>query len=71
MASKPKSRTFIVHYRVGSMAKARYRIGARNEKEAEELLRNLLGKHITAKVYYEDKNKITAHGLVALDYPTE
>lgn len=69
IASKPKSKTYIVHHRVGSIVRGRYRIGARNVKEAEQLLRNKLGKHITAKVYYEDNSRKTPHGTVELDYP--
>jgi hypothetical protein len=64
MASKPKSRTYIVHHRVGSLAMGRYQIGARNAEEAEKMLRDKLGKHITAKVYYEDKNKSIPYGTV-------
>lgn len=69
MASKPKSRTFIVHHRGqahhgGFTVLGRYRIGARNEKEAESLLKDVVGKHAKVKVYYEDKNLKTPHGEV-------
>lgn len=71
MASKPKAKTYIVHHRGqanhgGYTVLGRYRIGARNEKEAEELLRETVGKHAKVKMYYEEKNKEKAvsHGIV-------
>ncbi|PLS19430.1 hypothetical protein CVD28_03165 [Bacillus sp. M6-12] len=69
MASKPKSRTFIVHHRGqanhgGYTVLGRYKVGARNEKEAEELLRGEVGKHAKTKVYYEDEKSFMPHGVV-------
>lgn len=69
MASKPKSKTFIVHHRGqtnsgGFMVLGRYKIGARNPKEAEDLLRAVVGKHVKVKVYYEDKTRAMPHGVV-------
>lgn len=64
MVSKPKSKTYIVHHRVGSLCKGRYRVGARNPKEAEDLLRKLLGKHMTTKMYYEVKDTFMPHGTI-------
>lgn len=69
MASKPKAKTFIVHHRGqaqhgGFTILGRYQVGARNEKEAESLLREVVGKHAKVKVYYEDKTKRISHGIV-------
>ena len=69
MASKPKSKTYIVHHRGqahhgGYTVLGRYKVGARNEKEAEELLRGVVGKHAKVKVYYEDKKSSISHGMV-------
>lgn len=69
MSSKPKSKTYIVHhngtYRQPTVI-GRYRVGARNEDEAVKILRGSLGKHIKARVYYEEKNeaKLVPHGTV-------
>lgn len=69
MASKPKAKTFIVHHRGqaqhgGYTVLGRYQVGARNEKEAESLLRKVVGKHAKVHVYYEDKGKQIPHGIV-------
>jgi hypothetical protein len=69
MGSKPKSKTYIVHHRGqaehgGYTILGRYKIGARNEMEAEDLLRGTVGKHAKVKVYYEEKEKVTSHGIV-------
>lgn len=69
MASKPKQRTFIVLHRGQSehgifTTLGRYRVGARNEKEAEDLVKAEVGKHIKVKVYYEEKRNLLSHGLV-------
>lgn len=70
MASKPKrSKTYIIHHRGqanhgGYTVLGRYRIGAKNEKEAEELLRGKVGKHAKVKVYYEEKEKLVSHGII-------
>lgn len=69
MASKPKSKTYIVHHRGqashgGYTVLGRYKIGARNEKEAEEFLRKEVGKHAKVKVYYEEKKNLVSHGTI-------
>lgn len=69
MASKPKTKTYIVHHRGqashgGYTVLGRYKIGARNEKEAENFLKEVVGKHAKVKVYYEDKQGILSHGMV-------
>jgi 2'-5' RNA ligase len=70
VASKPKSKTFIMHH-IGSFrqptVRGRYKVGARNEKEAEELLRSVLGKHTSVRVYYEEKEALVPHGTVMDD----
>lgn len=74
MASKPKAKTYIVHHRgrgpLGTcMVHGRYKVGARNEKEAEDLLRQVVGKHAKVKVYYRDDKKYVPHGHVSKDIP--
>ncbi|ADO59992.1 hypothetical protein SKN87_26240 (plasmid) [Paenibacillus polymyxa] len=69
MSSKPKTKTYIVHHRGqvihgGYTVLGRYKIGARNEKEAKQFLREKVGKHTKVKVYYEDKNSVVSHGSV-------
>lgn len=69
MTSKPKSKTYIVHHRGqtnhgGYTVLGRYKIGARNEKEAEDLLRKEVGKHSKVKVYYEEWKSAVPHGIV-------
>lgn len=69
MVSKPKSRTFIVLHRGrshhgGFTVLGRYQVGARNEQEAEALVRTVVGKHAKVKVYFEDKTKKVQHGVV-------
>lgn len=72
MASKPKCKTYIVLHRGqashgGYTTLERYVVGARNEKETESLLRNIIGKHTKVSVYYEDKDKTVPHGVVIKD----
>lgn len=72
LASKPKSKTYIVHHRGqahhgGYTVLGRYKVGARNEKEAESLLRDHVGKHAKVQVYYEEKVKVVPHGTVIKD----
>lgn len=68
MSSKPKNiKTYIVlqsgcHNQPRTIA--RFRVGARNEKEAIELVKKEIGNHASLKVYYEDKDKFTTHGIV-------
>jgi len=70
MASKPKNvKTYIVHHRGqashgGYTILGRYRIGAKNEKQAEDLLRDVVGKHAKVKVYYEETKNLLAHGVI-------
>lgn len=76
MASKPKSKTYIVLHnglneRGIVTTFGRYRVGARNPKEAETLVREVVGKHAKVKVYYEDKSVKTSHGIVVRDRPSD
>lgn len=70
MASKVKnSKAFIVlhkgmtHNR-GCTTLGRYCVGAKNEKEAEQFVRDEIGKYNKVRVYYEDKNRFMPHGMV-------
>lgn len=56
-----------MHHRENNMVKGRYLIGARNPQEAEQFLRDLLGKHVKVKTYYEDPNVSMPHGTVIRD----
>jgi hypothetical protein len=72
MTTKPKCKTFIVLHNGqashgGYTTLGRYKVGARNEKEAETLLRGVVGKHAKVNVYYEDKDIVVAHGSVVKD----
>lgn len=64
MASKPKrTKTFVVHHRGrsnsgGCLTFGRYLVGAKNEEEAEAILREKVGKHSKVRVYYEEKKKL-------------
>ncbi|WCK57389.1 hypothetical protein PP175_25315 (plasmid) [Aneurinibacillus sp. Ricciae_BoGa-3] len=69
MASKPKSRTYIMHHRGraqhgGFTVLGRYKVGARNEKEAETFLREVVGKHAKVSVYYEETIDLVHHRSV-------
>ena len=70
MASKPKGvKTFIVHHRGqthhgGYTVLGSYKVGAKNEKEAEDFLREVVGKHAKVKVYYEEKKNLVPHKAV-------
>lgn len=69
MSSKPKEKTYIVHHRGqanhgGYTVLGRYKVGARNEKEAESLLRKVVGKHAKVVVYYENQKDLVSHGTV-------
>jgi len=65
MASKPKgSKTFIVHHRASNTIVGRYKVGAKNEKEAESFLRVHVGKHAKVKVYYEETKSLVPHKTV-------
>lgn len=75
MGSKPKTKTYIVLHFSGStpngnhtnIATGRYRVGARNEKEAEEFLRKKVGKHTRCRVYYQDDINDMAYAQVVDD----
>ena len=72
MGSKPKSKTYIVHHRGKSLQRGytvlgRYKVGARNEKEAAKLLRETVGKHAKVQVYYVETKNLVAHGVVQKD----
>jgi hypothetical protein len=71
VSSKPKeAKTFIVLHRNSSgggpcnLPLGRYRVGAKNAEEAEQFLRDEIGKHRKVKTYYEDKNRTTPYGMV-------
>lgn len=67
MSSKPKSKTFVLIHggNYGEPhAKARYLVGAKNEKEAEEILKKKIGKHAKVNVYYKDENNRVKYGEV-------
>lgn len=65
MSSKVKDcKAYIVHHNSYKRCIGRYCVGAKNEKEAEEFLRNEIGKHEKVKVYYEDKNRYMPYGMV-------
>lgn len=69
MASKPKqARSYVVHHRGRELGfptvLGRYRVGAKNEKEAEQFLRDHIGKHAKVKVYFEMKKHLLPRGMV-------
>ena len=65
MASKPKqARSYVVHHRASNRVVGRYRVGAKNEKEAEQFLRDHIGKHAKVTVYFEMKKNLLPHGMV-------
>lgn len=70
MASSPKNvKAFIVlhkgmTYHSGCTTLGRYCVGAKNEKEAEQFVRDEIGKHHKVRVYYEDKNRFMPYGMV-------
>lgn len=71
MASKPKTKDFIVHHRAKTKSKGctvlgRYLIGAKNAKEAEDILKNHIGKHCNVTVYHECKESELKHGEVVV-----
>lgn len=72
MASKPKQgKTYIVIQLATGigrpLAEGRYRVGAKNRKQAAKFLRNKIGKHAKVHVYYEAKDKLLPHGIVVKD----
>jgi hypothetical protein len=72
VASKPKSKTYIVHHNGqahhgGYTTLARYKVGARNEDEAVQMVRGIVGKHVKVRVYYEEKENLVSHGTVILE----
>lgn len=63
MSNKKPANTYIVQHRGKSAERGctvfgRYKVGAKNEKEAEALLREVVGKHAKVKVYYQVKNGV-------------
>ena len=62
MSSKVKnSKTYVVleHGCFGQKTTiGRYLVGAKNPKEAEEILRANIGKHRSVRTYYEEKKKL-------------
>ncbi|PES54478.1 hypothetical protein [Bacillus thuringiensis] len=73
MASKPKSKTFVVHRRGranhgGCTILGSYRVGARNEKEAEDFVRSKIGKHAKVKTYSQLEENSVPYGDVVERY---
>ncbi|MEH6848185.1 hypothetical protein [Bacillus thuringiensis] len=73
MVSKPKSKTFVVHHRGqashgGYTILGGYRVGARNEKEAEDFVKNKIGKHAKVKTYRQLEENTVPHGDVVERY---
>ena len=73
MTSKTKNKNFIIvevapynKKRYGTIS-GRYRVSARNEKEALEIIKKKLGKHRSFTIYYEDKKVIVKHGQAVKD----
>lgn len=69
MVRKKNGKTYIVHHRGrashgGFTVLGRYRVGAKSEKNAEDLLRQEIGKHCNVKVYYEKKEDLLPIGRV-------
>lgn len=68
MASKTKnSKTYVVHQNGNFRERTvigRFLVGAKNPKQAEEFLRDTIGKHTKVRVYYEEKNKLVSYGEV-------
>jgi hypothetical protein len=69
MSSKPKTKIFIVHHRGrtkngGCIVLDRYLVGARNEKEAEELLRKSIGKYTKVSAYCQAKENTLSQGII-------
>jgi hypothetical protein len=69
MSSKPKTKTFIVHHRGrtkngGCIILGGYLVSARNEKEAEKLLRESIGKHTKVITKYEAKENTLLYGII-------
>ncbi|PGT89907.1 hypothetical protein [Bacillus thuringiensis] len=69
MVRKKNGKTYIVHHRGrashgGFTVLGRYRVGAKSEKDAEDLLRQEIGKHHKVAVYYETKANLLPIGMV-------
>lgn len=74
MSSQVKRwKTYVMHsgsrYTYSRHPLERWRVGARDEKEAMALLRGVVGKHVKVRIYYEEKEKLLPHGVVVKDYP--
>lgn len=67
MSNKLKCKTFIVHQN-GTYGQptviGRFRVGAKNEKDAERILRLKIGKHTKVRTYYEEKKDLLPYGVV-------
>jgi hypothetical protein len=68
-----ENKTYIVHhrgrtdndnYRALGKLLGRYKVGARNEKEAEDFVKEMFGKYAIAKVYYEEKIDLVTYQTV-------
>lgn len=73
MASKPKTKSYYVIRRGlcyhGYYTKlAGYEVGARNEKEAMELVKAIAGKHVKLRAYLHLHRKPLPHGEVIEDF---
>ncbi|MGH0950769.1 hypothetical protein [Bacillus mycoides] len=73
MASKPKSKTFVVHHRGrashgGCTILGSYRVGARNEKEAEGFVKQVIGKHAKVKTFRKLEENSVPYGNVVRRY---
>lgn len=70
MANKKKyKKTYILLHRGRSKDKGcivfgRYRVGAKNKKDALTLLKNEIGKHCNIEVYYEEKSNLLEVGSI-------
>lgn len=76
MASKPKTKTFYVLHRgmcsLGYYTRlAGYRVGARNEKEAIEMVKEVAGKHAKLKAHLSNRFEPVSHGEVIEEFNKE
>lgn len=73
MASKPKTKTYYVLHRgmcsLGYYTRlAGYRVGARNEKEAITLVKEVAGKHAKLKAHLSNHGESVSHGEVIEEF---
>lgn len=69
MASKPKTKTFSVKHRGQTHSGyygvlGVYRVGARNEKEAEKIVKTVVGKHAKTVVFFQPRGEPIPHGEI-------